>query len=105
MLNIAFHRNLSNLLRLSFAPTREGIIKEIVRFGIPEVANASVASLYKAIEQEFNPMRIAAHASECLTDVEALGRAELSQYYEPIKLAVSSKVIKQVSMAIMSLLV
>lgn len=42
-------RLLSNLLRLPITPTRNGILKELVRLNIPEIANENARSLYRLV--------------------------------------------------------
>ncbi|EFO12998.1 hypothetical protein LOAG_15533 [Loa loa] len=45
--HIANMRLLSNLLRLPVAPTRAGILKEITRLNLPDVAVESARTLYR----------------------------------------------------------
>lgn len=91
-----FFRVLSSLLRLPVAPTRSGILKEIARLNLHELAADFAQSLYKSIEIDFNPLRIAPKVQIALEEITVLNKPEYSQYGDAIMLAVATKVLKQV---------
>ncbi|KAL3087251.1 hypothetical protein niasHT_020514 [Heterodera trifolii] len=90
-------RILSSLLRLPITPSRSGILKEIVRLNIPEMASPAAYALYKCVETEFNPLRTAANVQMHLSNIEKLGHLEYSQYAEPVKSVVTARILKQLS--------
>lgn len=73
-----------------------GIMKEIVRLNLPELASPIVYELYKCIETDFNPLRIAPKVQKMLTEIEEMNNPAYSQYSDSIKLTVAAKVVKQV---------
>lgn len=73
-----------------------GIMKEIIRLNLPELASPTVYELYKCIETDFNPLRIAPKVQKMLTEIEGIGNPAYSQYSDSIKLTVAAKVVKQV---------
>jgi hypothetical protein len=91
-------RVLSTLLRLPIAPTRVGILKEIARLNIPELATKTASNLYNLIEMDFSPLKIATRVQEELDEIVNLGRADYSQYIDQIRAVVATKVIKQVTL-------
>lgn len=89
-------RVLSALLRLPVAPTRAGMLKEIARFNLPNLAYQTAQKLYHIIEVDFNPLGIATEVQQCLQEIEAMNRPEYNQYAQSIMLSVATKVLKQV---------
>lgn len=94
---------LSSLLRLPVAPTRAGILKEIARLNLNELASESAQALYRFIEIDFNPLRIASKVQISLEEIADLNKPEYNQYSDSIKLAVATKVLKQVFNFLVSL--
>jgi len=90
-------RVLSALLRLPIAPTRTGLLKEIARLNLPELAHKSAYNLYQNIEIDCNPLRIASIVQENLQEICELDRPDYSQYMENIKYSVAVKVLKQLA--------
>ncbi|EFO16467.2 eukaryotic translation initiation factor 3 subunit 10 [Loa loa] len=88
---------LSNLLRLPVAPTRAGILKEITRLNLPDVAVESARTLYRLLECNFTPLRLANEIQAELTKVTELNKAEYNQYVEALKGVTATKIIKQIS--------
>uniref|UniRef100_A0A915Q053 Eukaryotic translation initiation factor 3 subunit A n=1 Tax=Setaria digitata TaxID=48799 RepID=A0A915Q053_9BILA len=95
--HIANMRLLSNLLRLPVAPTRAGILKEITRLSIPDVAVESARTLHRLLECNFTPLRLASEIQAELTKVTELNKAEYNQYVEALKGVTATKIIKQIS--------
>lgn len=99
--HVANTRILSALLRMPVIPTRNGILKEIARLNIPEIAAPEAFKLYKCIETDFDPLRIAIDVQEMLLEIEQLGEklgySEYGQYSNSIKQTVAAKVVKQIS--------
>ncbi|PAV65190.1 hypothetical protein WR25_14519 isoform A [Diploscapter pachys] len=92
--HIANIRMLSNLLRLSVAPTRAGILKECSRLNLPEVANEPTRNLYRLLENNFAPLRMASDMETLLTKVES---EDHRQYIEALRMVVATKTLKQIS--------
>ncbi|CAK5073674.1 unnamed protein product [Meloidogyne enterolobii] len=82
-------------------PTRNGILKEIARLNIPEIAAPEAFKLYKCIEFDFDPLHIAVNVQEMLLVIEQLGEklghSEYGQYSNSIKKTVAAKIVKQIS--------
>ncbi|VDK85826.1 unnamed protein product, partial [Onchocerca ochengi] len=95
--HIANMRLLSNLLRLPVAPTRVGILKEITRLNLPDVAVESARTLHRLLECNFTPLRLASEIQTELTKVTELNKAEYNQYVEALKGVTATKIIKQIS--------
>ncbi|CAK5091494.1 unnamed protein product [Meloidogyne enterolobii] len=99
--HVANTRILSALLRMPIIPTRNGILKEIARLNIPEIAAPEAFKLYKCIENDFDPLRIATNVQEMLLEIEQLGEklgySEYGQYSNSIKQTVAAKIVKQIS--------
>uniref|UniRef100_A0A183BYF1 Eukaryotic translation initiation factor 3 subunit A n=1 Tax=Globodera pallida TaxID=36090 RepID=A0A183BYF1_GLOPA len=95
--HLANVRVLSSLLRLPITPSRSGIIKEIVRLNIPELASPAAYELYKCVEMEFNPLRIAPNVQKHLADIDKLGHVEYSQYADSVKSVVTTRILKKLS--------
>jgi hypothetical protein len=81
---------------LPITPTRAGILKEIARLGIPELASPVVFELYKCIETDLNPTRIASNVHRLLDSVAEMECPAYSQYINSIKQTVAAKLVKQV---------
>ena len=77
-------------------PTRNGILKEIARLNIPEIAAPEAFNLYKCIETDFDPLRIATNVQQMLEEIDKLEFSEYSQYSNSIKQTVAAKVVKKV---------
>nr|CAD2136034.1 unnamed protein product [Meloidogyne enterolobii] len=93
-------RILSTLLRMAIIPTRNGILKEIARLNIPEIAAPEVFKLYKCIENDFDPLIIASNVQGMILEIERLGEKlgyEFGQYSSSIKQNVAVKIMKQIS--------
>nr|CAD2140955.1 unnamed protein product [Meloidogyne enterolobii] len=99
--HVANTRILSALLRMPIIPTRNGILKEIARLNIPEIAAPEAFKLYKCIENDFDPLHIAVNVQEMLLEIEQLGEklgySEYGQYSNSIKQTVAAKIVKQIS--------
>ncbi|TKR78190.1 hypothetical protein L596_019040 [Steinernema carpocapsae] len=90
-------RVLSNLLRLPIAPTRNGILKEVVRLGIPDLASEPARLLYKYFEREFAPLRLATLVDTQLKALTESGRVEHNQYVVALRQVIATKALKQLS--------
>uniref|UniRef100_A0A915D3Y5 PCI domain-containing protein n=1 Tax=Ditylenchus dipsaci TaxID=166011 RepID=A0A915D3Y5_9BILA len=76
---------------------------EIARFNLPELASDSAKKLYKLIEVDFNPLKIASNVQNTLEEIATLNRPEYNQYADSIKSAVATKVLKQLTIVYDSL--
>uniref|UniRef100_A0A0N5ANF3 Eukaryotic translation initiation factor 3 subunit A n=1 Tax=Syphacia muris TaxID=451379 RepID=A0A0N5ANF3_9BILA len=96
--HVANMRLLSNLLRLPITPTRSGILKELVRLNIPEIASENARALYKLLECKFLPLRLAKEVEMELEKIIALNREDYNQYVDSIRSVTATKAIKQLSL-------
>ncbi|KAL6726627.1 hypothetical protein Aduo_008580 [Ancylostoma duodenale] len=87
-------RLLSNLLRLPIAPTRAGLLREAARLGVPDVASESTNALYKLLENNFAPLRLAQEVEAQLVKID---RPDHLQYVDALKEVVATKALKQIS--------
>ncbi|CAB3403650.1 unnamed protein product [Caenorhabditis bovis] len=92
--HVANMRLLSNLLRLPIAPTKAGILKEAARIGVPEAASSTATELYKLLENNFSPLRIAMDVQAVLNTIE---RPDHLQYVESLQSVAAIMTLKQVS--------
>ncbi|KAH7710345.1 eukaryotic translation initiation factor 3 subunit 10 [Aphelenchoides avenae] len=90
-------RVLAALLRLPVAPTRAGLLREIARLNIPEMASPTARNLYNLIEVAFTPLRIASRVQTELGTLETPENAEYSQYVNSLRSVVATRVLKQVT--------
>lgn len=90
-------RVLSTLLRLPIAPTRKGILKEIARLNISDIAQSAVGRLYHLMEVDFAPLEAAKLIEVELEAISKIGREDYSQYIEAIRAVVATKILKAVS--------
>ncbi|CAI4227480.1 unnamed protein product [Auanema sp. JU1783] len=87
-------RLLSNLLRLPIAPIRAGILKECARLGIPELASDAAKSLYKLLENNFAPLRLAQDVEK---ELQVINVSEHKDYVESLRYVVATKALKQIA--------
>lgn len=87
-------RLLSNLLRLPIAPTKHGILKEAARIGVPEAAGQVAKDLFKLLESNFSPLRVAKDVQSVL---DTITRPDHHQYVESLQAVAAVKALKQVS--------
>ncbi|KAK6056978.1 hypothetical protein COOONC_05506 [Cooperia oncophora] len=87
-------RLLSNLLRLPIAPTRAGLLREAARLGVPEMASESTNALYKLLENNFAPLRLAREVEAQLAQID---RPDHLQYVDALNEVVATKALKQIS--------
>uniref|UniRef100_A0AC34F443 PCI domain-containing protein n=1 Tax=Panagrolaimus sp. ES5 TaxID=591445 RepID=A0AC34F443_9BILA len=87
-------RILSTLLRLPIAPTRKGILREIAHLNVPDIAQESVARIYRLMEVDFAPLEAARLVNVELEKIKALDREDYSQYVECIRAVVATKILK-----------
>ncbi|CAJ0941902.1 unnamed protein product, partial [Mesorhabditis belari] len=94
--HLANIRLLSNLLKLPIAPTRSGILREAARLGVPELANAESSTLYRLLENNFAPNRLAYLTEVQLKKIES-EKVEYSQYVDALRIVIATKTLKQIS--------
>ncbi|CAD5212338.1 unnamed protein product [Bursaphelenchus xylophilus] len=90
-------RVLSSLLRLPIAPTRAGLLKEIAWLNIPELAIEPARQIYKNLELEFQPLKLASVIQGGIDNLNKLEKPEYSQYSDELKFVVATKVLRQLS--------
>ncbi|XP_048744696.2 eukaryotic translation initiation factor 3 subunit A-like isoform X2 [Ostrea edulis] len=88
-------RRLATLLMLSNAPSRQTLIKELVKFNIIQYVHPELQNLYKYLESEFHPLRLYDRVKACIEFIS--GNEELSQYIPALEDIVITRVLKQVS--------
>lgn len=88
-------RRLATLLMLNSPPTRQGLIKDLVKYNIIQFVNPELQNLYNWLEVDFHPL--------CLHDrvkapVEFIaGVDDLNQYMNCLENIIITRVLKQVS--------
>ncbi|XP_060068006.1 eukaryotic translation initiation factor 3 subunit A-like isoform X2 [Ylistrum balloti] len=88
-------RRLATLLMLNSPPTRQGLIKDLVKYNIIQYVNPELQNLYNWLEVDFHPL--------CLYDkvkapVEFIaGVDDLNQYMNCLENIIITRVLKQVS--------
>ncbi|EGT56636.1 hypothetical protein CAEBREN_02089 [Caenorhabditis brenneri] len=92
--HVANMRLLSNLLRLPIAPTKHGILKEAARIGVPEASGQVAKDLFKLLESNFSPLRV---AKDVQTVLDGITRPDHLQYVESLQAVAAVKALKQVS--------
>uniref|UniRef100_A0A1I7TGY0 Eukaryotic translation initiation factor 3 subunit A n=1 Tax=Caenorhabditis tropicalis TaxID=1561998 RepID=A0A1I7TGY0_9PELO len=92
--HVANMRLLSNLLRLPIAPTKNGILKEAARIGLPEAAGQVAKDLFRLLESNFSPLRVAKDVQAVLDNIT---REDHLQYVESLQAVAAVKALKQVS--------
>ncbi|EFP04231.1 CRE-EGL-45 protein [Caenorhabditis remanei] len=92
--HVANMRLLSNLLRLPIAPTKNGILKEAARIGVPEASGQIAKDLYKLLESNFSPLKVAKDVQAVL---DTITRPDHQQYVESLQAVAAVKALKQVS--------
>lgn len=78
-------------------PTRQSLLKEVVRLNIVQLALPIAQNVYKLYEEEFCPLSLANDALKELQEVVALEKLELAKYVTALKDVAAFKILKQVS--------
>lgn len=91
---VSYSRVLTNLLRLTIAPTRDGILREAARLGVLELATHEARTLYKLMEKSFTPNRLVTLAESEFQKIEALRKHD--QYIVSLRNAFATRALRQV---------
>lgn len=92
------HRLLSTLLGLSNPPTRAGLIKDLVRFGIIQCAPSQLQELYRWLEIEFHPLQLCANVQKSFDFLNRWDECpDLRQYIPCIQNITTVRLIKKIS--------
>jgi len=87
-------QNLSDLLRLKDFPKRADLFKELESLNILELAAEPIRKIYKMLEIEFSPLRL---ASKIEAELNKFDREEYSQYAEDLKLVAATRALIQLA--------
>lgn len=92
------HRLLATLLGLPNPPTRAGLIKDLVRFGIIQCAPAQLQDLYRWLEIEFHPLQLCSHVQKSFDFLNKWDECpDLRQYIPSIQNITTVRLIKKIS--------
>ncbi|KAI9291658.1 hypothetical protein K502DRAFT_320929 [Neoconidiobolus thromboides FSU 785] len=86
---------LTNLLNLSQAPTRSGILKELLADNILERVRSEIKALYKFLEAEFHPLSICKKVAPILKSLES--RPEEAKYIPALREVILTRLLQQLS--------
>ncbi|XP_041371282.1 eukaryotic translation initiation factor 3 subunit A-like isoform X3 [Gigantopelta aegis] len=88
-------RHLATLLMLPAPPTRQALVKDLVKYNILQYVSPELQNLYKWLEVEFHPLRLVARVTP---SIEFITKSEdLSCYVPAIEDIIITRVLKQVS--------
>ncbi|ESO99059.1 hypothetical protein LOTGIDRAFT_142293 [Lottia gigantea] len=88
-------RQLATLLMLPNPPTRQGLIKDLVKHGVMQNVYPELRSLYQWLEVDFHPLSLYKRVTAPLDTIAK--NDELSQYEPALEDIVITRVLKQVS--------
>ncbi|XP_064630088.1 eukaryotic translation initiation factor 3 subunit A-like [Lineus longissimus] len=88
-------RRLATLLGLQNPPTRISLIKDLVKYNVIQFVNPELHNLYKWLEVEFHPLKLAQRISSSLEYIEK--NEELVQFIPPLQDITIMRILKQVS--------
>jgi translation initiation factor 3 subunit A len=95
-------KRLSSLLTLQQPPTRQSLIRDLVKYNVVQHVYPELRDLYKWLECEFHPLKLSERVCKCLEFVEQRGNelaveGGLLQYVQPIKEIAVIRLLKQIS--------
>nr|XP_022338776.1 eukaryotic translation initiation factor 3 subunit A-like isoform X2 [Crassostrea virginica] len=88
-------RRLATLLMLTTAPTRQTLIKELVKLNIIQYVHPEIQNLYNYLEMEFHPLKLYDSVKSSIEFIS--NNEELSQYIPALEEIIITRVLKQVS--------
>lgn len=86
---------LTNLLGLTKAPTRSGLLKDLIARGVLQRVPAELRQLYEILEVTFHPLSICKKIEPLLAQLAEDG--EIKQYIEPLHQVVLTRLLQQLS--------
>ncbi|XP_046545419.1 eukaryotic translation initiation factor 3 subunit A-like [Haliotis rubra] len=88
-------RRLATLLMLPGPPTRQALIKDLMKYNVTQYVHPELQNLYRYLEVDFHPLSLVQRVTPCL---EFIGKTEeLSCYNPALEDIVITRVLKQVS--------
>lgn len=88
-------RRLSTLLMLQTPPTRQGLVKDLIKYNVIQHVHPELQNLYRWLEVEFHPLRL---NQRVVSPIEFISKNDdLSPYVEALESIVITRVLKQVS--------
>ena len=88
---------MANLLGLPTPPTRQSLIKDAERFGLVANVTPEVQALYKALEVDFDPLKLCRKVEAGIKHLEdADDKSNLDQYIASLKEVTLVRMLKQV---------
>jgi len=91
-------QKLATLLHLNQPPTRNGLIKDLVRLGVVSTAMPQLQQLYQYLEVEFDPLHLCNKVKSILTSmVDVEETSYLNQYIPALEEITLTRLVKQVA--------
>ena len=91
-------KNLSSLLGLSSVPTRTTLLRDMEKLGVLQYAYPSLQELYRNLEQDFNPLQLAARVQNAIDFVSSHEQqTEFTQYIGSLKEVTIIRLLKEIS--------
>jgi translation initiation factor 3 subunit A len=93
--NVEKQKRLATLLSLTTLPTRQTLVKEMVKYNIVQYVYPELQNLYQWLEVEFHPLKLATRVQSSLEFLSK--KEELVQYIPALQDITTMRVIKQIS--------
>jgi len=91
-------QKLATLLHLNQPPTRNGLIKDLVRLGVVSTAMPQLQQLYQYLEVDFDPLHLCSKVKTILTSMADVEETSyLSQYIPALEEITLTRLVKQVA--------
>ncbi|KAL5016137.1 hypothetical protein ScPMuIL_005726 [Solemya velum] len=88
-------RRLATLLMLQNPPTRQGLIKDLVKYSVIQYVNPELQNLYRWLEEEFHPLHLYSRVRSSIDFIT--NSDDLSQYIPAMENILITRILKQVS--------
>lgn len=89
------NQRLTNLLRMSTAPTRAILFKDAMSKGLLKLCRPEIRELYQILEVDFHPLSICKRISPILVQIGA--DAEMEKYVRPLQQVILTRLFQQLS--------
>jgi len=89
-------QRLATLLGLPQPPSRQSLIKDIIKFNVVTLASKQLQDLFAWLEVEFNPLQLCSRVDSVVETLQ--GDAQLTQYIPALQDLTLVRLIQQVSL-------
>lgn len=86
-------KRLSSLLNLTQAPTRLSLLKDLAKYNVVQHVFPEIRDLYKALEVEFDPLKLSERVNKCLDYLESRQDSEKVPIFSSDKRFIISTII------------